>query len=69
MRKTVKIYDKTVIQFKKKYKMLKNIDAKLQKKRLKQQDNNKTEQYNNIKVEIRRWESYNKIIKNRKTNF
>ena len=32
MRKTVKIYDKTVIQFKKKYKMLKNIDAKLQKK-------------------------------------
>ena len=29
---------------------------------------NQTKQ-SNIKVEIRRWESYNKIIKNRKTNF
>ncbi len=31
MRKTVKIYDKIVIQFGKKYKMLKNIDLKSQK--------------------------------------
>jgi len=31
MRKTVKIYDKIVIQFGKKYKMLKSIDLKLQK--------------------------------------
>lgn len=34
---------------------------------MKQQDNNKIEQYK--KVEIRRWESYNKIIKTEKQIF
>ena len=46
--------------------MLKNIDEKSQKNA---RNSKIITKQSNIKVEIRRWESYNKIIKNRKTNF